>query len=221
MLKAVIFDMDGVLVDSEPLWCVVMIKGFKSVGLDFTEADSKKTTGMRLDEVIKYWHKKFNWDNKTVFELHDEIIDDLCRMIEEKGVPMKGAVEAVEFFKAQGLKIGLASSSNNKLINTVIKKLGIARHFEAVHSAEFLPFGKPHPQVFLECAKELEVHPEECLVIEDSLNGVIAAKAARMKAIAVPDAEHAGDKRFVIADVQLTSLKEINENTIQELIRNH
>ena len=221
MLKAVIFDMDGVLVDSEPLWCVVMIKGFKSVGLDFTEADSKKTTGMRLDEVIKYWHKKFNWDNKTVFELHDEIIDDLCRMIEEKGVPMKGAVEAVEFFKAQGLKIGLASSSNNKLINTVIKKLGIARHFEAVHSAEFLPFGKPHPQVFLECAKELEVHPEECLVIEDSLNGVIAAKAARMKAIAVPDKEHADDKRFVIADMQLKSLLDINEAILQQIIITH
>lgn len=221
MLKAVIFDMDGVLVDSEPMWRIVMVKGFRGVGLDFTEADCRKTTGMRLDEVVKFWHKKHQWESKSVFELHDEIIDDLCLMIEEKGVPIVGAVEAVEFFKSHKMKIGLASSSNNKLINTVIKKLGIAKHFDAVHSAEYLPYGKPHPQVFLECAHSLEVHPEECLVIEDSVNGVIAAKAAKMKAIAVPDAEHAGDKRFVIADVQLGSLKEITEETLKLIRSKH
>ncbi len=221
MLKAVIFDMDGVLVDSEPMWRIVMVKGFRSVGLDFTEADCRKTTGMRLDEVVKYWHKKHNWEGKSVYEVHDEIIDDLCLMIEEKGVPMSGAVEAVEFFKSHKLKIGLASSSNNKLINTVIKKLGIAKHFDAVHSAEYLPFGKPHPQVFLECATSLEVHPEECLVIEDSVNGVIAAKAAKMKAIAVPDTEHANDKRFVIADIQLNSLNDITEEILKLIKSKH
>lgn len=221
MLKAVIFDMDGVLVVSEPMWRIVMIKGFRSVGLDFTEADCRKTTGMRLDEVVKYWYKKNPWEGKSAYELHDEIIEDLCVMIMEKGVPIEGAVEAVEFFKSHNLKIGLASSSNNKLINTVIKKLGIVKHFEAVHSAEYLPYGKPHPQVFLECARSLQVQPEECLVIEDSVNGVIAAKAASMKVIAVPDTEHANDKRFVIADVQLNSLNEITEDILKLIKSKH
>jgi len=217
MLKAVIFDMDGVLVDSEPMWRIVMIKGFCSVGLDFTEADCRKTTGMRLDEVIEHWHKLTPWDSKSNKELHDEIIDDLCAMIMDKGVAMSGAIEAIEYFAKKNFKIGLASSSNNKLIATVIKKLGVEKHFESINSAEHLAYGKPHPQVFLDCANDLGVKPENCLVIEDSVNGVIAAKAAKMKAIAVPDAEHCNDKRFAIADVCLTSLLEMNDSILEKL----
>jgi len=149
--------------------------------------------------------------------LHDEIIDNLCVMIENKGEPMRGALEAIKFFVRKGFKIGLASSSNSKLINTVIKKLGVQKYFQAVHSAEYLPYGKPHPQVFLNCAHELEVKPEECIVIEDSVNGVIAAKAAKMKAIAIPDAEHRNDKRFAIADVFLHSLEDINNSVLEKI----
>jgi sugar-phosphatase len=214
MVKAVIFDMDGVLVDSEPFWRSVMIKGFKTVGLNLTEADCRKTTGMRLDEVIEFWKNNQSWENKTSLQLHDEIIDDLCKTIEQKGIELKGTTYALNFFKLKNLKIGLASSSNNKLINTVIKKLGITHFFNAVHSAENLPFGKPHPQVFLNCADSLEVLPTECLVIEDSVNGIIAAKAAKMFTIAIPDNEHRNDKRFVIADLCLNNLTEINEQSL-------
>ncbi|MCD6066361.1 MAG: HAD-superfamily hydrolase, subfamily variant 3 [Bacteroidetes bacterium] len=218
MLKAVIYDMDGVLVDSEPMWRVVMVKGFCSVGLDFTENDCRKTTGMRLDEVVDYWHRIHQWEGKSTGILHDEIIDDLCAMIEKQAEPMAGAVESIRLFREKGLKIGLASSSNHRLIKTVLKRLGLEQDFEAVHSAEYLPYGKPHPQVFLECAKDLQVKPEECLVIEDSVNGVIAAKAAKMKAIAVPDQEHKDDKRFVIADMQLQSLNDITNETIKRFL---
>jgi len=214
MVKAVIFDMDGVLVDSEPFWRLVMINGFKTVGLNLTEADCRKTTGMRLDEVIEFWKGKQSWENKTSLQLHDEIIDDLCKTIVQKGEELKGTTYALSFFKSKNLKIGLASSSNNKLINTVIKKLGITHFFDSVHSAEYLPFGKPHPQVFLNCAESLSVSPTECLVIEDSVNGIIAAKAAKMFTIAVPDAEHKDDKRFVLADLCLNNLTEINEQSL-------
>jgi sugar-phosphatase len=214
MLKAVIFDMDGVLVDSEPYWRASMIKGFKTVDLILTEADCRKTTGMRLDEVIAFWKKKKPWSNKTNLQLHDEIIADLCKTIEEKGSELKGTSEALNFFKSHHFKIGLASSSNNLLINTVVKKLGILSFFNAIHSAEHLPYGKPHPQVFLNCAEALGVKPEECLVIEDSLNGVIAAKAAKMFSIAIPDEEHRNDKRFNIADCCINSLSDINEKTL-------
>ena len=213
-MRAVIFDMDGVLVDSEPFWRLVMIKGFKTVGLNLTEADCRKTTGMRLDEVIEFWKGKHNWVNKTSMQLHDEIIDDLCETITQKGIELKGTSHALNYFKSKNIKIGLASSSNNKLINTVLKKLGIAHFFDAIHSAEHLPYGKPHPQVFLNCAESLEVPPIECLVIEDSVNGIIAAKAAKMLTIAIPDEEHKNDKRFVIADLCLNNLTEINEQSL-------
>jgi len=220
MLKAVLFDMDGVLVDSEPYWRQSMINGFKTVGLNITENDCRKTTGMRLDEVIAFWKKKQNWENKTNLQLHDEIISDLCKTIEEKGKELEGTTNALHYFKSKNFKIGLASSSNNLLINTVIKKLGITHFFNAIHSAEHLPFGKPHPQVFLNCADSLAVHPQECLVIEDSVNGIIAAKAAKMYTIAIPDAEHRNDKRFIIADCMIQSLSEINEETLSGFFNN-
>jgi sugar-phosphatase len=214
MLKAVIFDMDGVLVDSEPFWRQSMIKGFKTVGLTISESDCRKTTGMRLDEVISFWKKQKNWTNKSNLQLHDEIISDLCTSIEKYGKELEGTTSALTFFESKKFKIGLASSSNNLLIDTVIKKLGLHHFFNAIHSAEHLPYGKPHPQVFLNCAESLSVHPEECLVIEDSLNGIIAAKAAKMKTIAIPDAEHRNDKRFIIADCFVKSLSEINDELL-------
>lgn len=214
MLKAVIFDMDGVIVDSEPYWRQSMIKGFNSVGLNITENDCRKTTGMRLDEVISFWKKQYNWTNKSNLQLHDEIIFDLCKSIETSGKELEGTTAALIYFKAKKFKIGLASSSNNLLINTVINKLGLHHFFDAIHSAEHLPYGKPHPQVFLNCADSLFVHPEECLVIEDSLNGIIAAKAAKMKTIAIPDEEHRNDKRFIIADCFVKSLLEINDELL-------
>lgn len=219
MLKAVIFDMDGVLVDSEPFWRQSMIKGFKTVGFTISESDCRKTTGMRLDEVIAYWKKQHNWENKTNTQLHNEIIADLCKTIEVRGKELEGTSKALQFFKSKNYKIGLASSSNNLLINTVIKKLEIQHYFDAIHSAEHLPYGKPHPQVFLNCAASLAVQPEECLVIEDSVNGIIAAKAAKMSAIAIPDAEHSSDKRFVIADYVIESLSNINEKVLSVFLK--
>jgi mannitol-1-/sugar-/sorbitol-6-/2-deoxyglucose-6-phosphatase len=209
-IKAVIFDMDGVLVDSEPLWRIAMVQGFKEAGIEFTEEDCITTTGMRFDEVVKHWNLKRPFQTKSPLQLHDDVIDHLCELITIHAVEMTGAVETLELCKSAGFYTGLATSSNSKIIQSVLKKINAEHYFDAIISAEHLPFGKPHPQVFLNCAEKINVHPNNCLVIEDSVNGVIAAKAAHMKVVAVPDAMHFDDPRFSISDYKLQSLAEFH-----------
>lgn len=199
-LKAVIFDMDGVLVDSEPLWRKAMVIGFNRAGIPFTEEDCRKTTGMRFKEVVEIWLNHFNIKTITVSDLENQVLDILVNLIETEGKPMPGILESLVYAREKGLKTGLATSSSNRLLNAVLLKLQIEKLFDAIVSAEFMPYGKPHPEVFLVCAQKLDVHPTECLVVEDSVNGVVAAKAAQMKVIAVPDAEHNHLKQFAVAD---------------------
>lgn len=213
MLKqfdAVIYDMDGVIIDSEPFWRQAEIKVFQTVGLNLTEADCMKTTGFRFDEVVDFWYHQQPWQGKTVQQIHDEVIDEMESAITHHAHEMKGVHASLEFFKNNGLRIALASSSAMRLIKATVKKLKIEHYFESLSSAEHEKYGKPHPAVFLRAAERMELKPERCLVIEDSFNGVLAAKSAKMKCIAIPDVHGQNDIRFSIADWKLKSLDEIN-----------
>jgi HAD superfamily hydrolase (TIGR01509 family) len=207
-VKAVIFDMDGVIIDSEPLWRRAMITGFNTIGLNFTEEDCRKTTGMRFKEVVNHWFAHHIVRDHNPDELHDKVIYHLVELIKQEGNPMKGVPEALEHLKEKGVLIGLATSSSHVLMDTVLEKLYIHHYFSTITSAEFLEYGKPHPEVFLNCAKGLKTNPHHCLVIEDSLNGIIAAKAAQMQVAAIPDTEHAPDPRFILADHRFNNLHE-------------
>lgn len=208
-IKAVIFDMDGVLIDSEPLWRLAMIKGFNDIGIDFTDEDCRKTTGMRFKEVVKHWFFHHNIRHIEPEELDKNVINHLIDLIHTKGMPIDGAPQLLEHLKSHHLPIGLATSSSHALMDAVLTKIESRHFFKSVVSAEFLKYGKPHPEVFLKCAEELGIDPQHCLVIEDSVNGVISAKAAHMKVVAVPDKEHFDDPRFILADYKLNSLKDI------------
>ena len=120
--------------------------------------------------------------------------------------------------KSKGLKIGLATSSPSRLIDVVVDKLGIREYFSAFSSAEHLVFGKPHPQVFIDCAKSLDTIPVECLCFEDSFHGMIAAKAARMKCIVVPAPFMKDEPRWHAADLQLNSLQELTGTLLDSII---
>ncbi len=208
-MKAVIFDMDGVIIDSEYLWRRAMIEGFTEIGIPFTDADCRVTTGMRFKEVIEYWFKSHNYSSLTVSEFDTLVVDKLCLLIKKEGKPMKGVLEAFEFLKINNFKIGLATSSNVELMETVIETLQLGDYFDALCSAQHLTHGKPHPQVFINCAQELGVHASHCLVVEDSVNGVIAGKAAHMKVVAIPEEEQKHNPKFSIADYKLDSLLEL------------
>ena len=123
--------------------------------------------------------------------------------------------EAVALCKAQGLKVGLASASPLVMLEKVLNMFELRDQFDALASAEHLPWSKPHPQVYLNCAAALGVDPQRCVALEDSVNGMIASKAARMRAIVVPEAENSRDPRVVLADVKLPSLQAL---TVEALL---
>lgn len=216
-MKAVIFDMDGVMIDSEPLWKIAEVEGFAKVGINLTHIDCEETVGLRIDEVVKIWHQKVGWQNKSIEEVSDDIVSILIREIHDKGKALEGLYEALEHIKQNNLKLALATSSYQNIIEAVMHKLKIEDYFEVIHSAQFETLGKPHPAVFLTTASKLNVNPTDCLVIEDSLNGVIAAKSARMKVVAIPEKSHTYDQRLIIADKIFNSLLDIDIKELKKL----
>jgi mannitol-1-/sugar-/sorbitol-6-/2-deoxyglucose-6-phosphatase len=210
-IEAVIFDMDGVIIDSEPLWRRAMIQSFVQIGIPFTDEHCRLTTGLRFTEVADFWFKRHDIRNISVIEFDELVINRLCDLIVEEGKTMKGVNESLFYFKEKGLKIGLGTSSNHKLMNTVVDVLSIRHFFDELCSAELLQYGKPHPEVFLNCADRLKVNPRNCLVIEDSVNGLIAAKAAQMKVLAIPEDINKNNPKFSIADYSFDSLLEVIE----------
>jgi len=206
----VIYDMDGLIINTEPFWREAEIKVFGTVGLQLTDADCIETTGFRFDEVVDYWWQRQPWQGKSKQQIHDEVIDEMEKYITHHAIEMEGVRESLAYFKASGIRIALASSSAMRLIKATVTKLGIEDYFELLVSAEHETYGKPHPAVFLRTAETLKVSPHKCLVLEDSFYGLLAAKAAKMKCILVPDAIHYDDPRFAIADWKLKTLKDLN-----------
>ena len=153
--------------------------------------------------------------SQNVEKVEADSLKKVTGLIIEKGIQMEGVTSSLNHFKAKGYKIALASSSAQSLIETVLDKLNIANEFEIVNSAEQLEYGKPHPEIFIKTAKHLNVKPIDCLVIEDSFHGVLAAKAAVMKVIAIPEEEYYNDPRFSIADYNIKSLNEITKLTFE------
>jgi sugar-phosphatase len=206
--EAVIFDMDGVLIDSEPLWKIAMEEVFSALGSKLKKEDFQKTVGLRIDEVIHFWNLQENWGITDESEVEEAIIVKMEELIAANPHPLEGVIETLHYLKSKKIPIGLATSSSSRLIKIVLDSLTIRSLFNFFHSAEMEQYGKPHPAVYLTVAKKLAVLPEKCLVIEDSLNGIISAKAAKMKAVCIPEKTHLVEPRLILADYQFESMTE-------------
>jgi HAD superfamily hydrolase (TIGR01509 family) len=219
MIKAVIFDMDGLLIDSEPLWQEAEFDEFTKVGVPMTREMCTQTIGLRINEVVDYWFTRYPWENIEHDALEKRIMKRVIELVKEKGNPKAGVHQIIQFMKTQKIRMALASSSFYDIIHAVLTKLQIADSFEVIHSAEDEKHGKPHPAIYLSTAAELGVLPQECIAIEDSLNGVLSAKAARMKCIAVPDSSMHYNEKLIIADMQLQSLADMNDEKWREIMQ--
>lgn len=217
MINTVIFDMDGLLIDSEPLWWQAMQEVFATVGVALTIEQAHHTTGLRTVEVVDYWHNFFKWEGKSTEQVTNEIIDSVTAKIVAEGKAMEGLEYILNYFEKKQFKIGLASSSPLRLIEAAVKHFGIKDRFQVISSAEFETHGKPHPAVYLSCAKALGSTPLQCVAFEDSVTGMTAAKAARMKVVVVPEVHNRNNIRYALADVQLTSLTEFNDDILATL----
>ncbi len=207
---AAIFDLDGLLVDSEPLWVRAELECFAAVGLRLQPAECAQTTGLRIDEVVAYWHDRRPWQGQSQQAVADAIIDRVEQLLSTEVVARPGAVELVRRLAQAGVPLAVASSSAPRLIDAALGRIGLADLLPLRCSAADQPYGKPHPAVYLAAASALGMPPDRCIALEDSLNGVIAAAAARMGVIAVPEAAHRTDPRFRLADLVLSSLVQLD-----------
>mgnify|MGYP001627371959 FL=1 len=210
-LNTVIFDIDGLLIDSEPLWNEAAAELFQQYGVNMTEEQYKSTTGLRTKEFVQWWFQYFNIGNSELKRAEEKIVELVLHKIEKKGKIMPGVPYIFDFFQRKSFKIGLATSSPPALIDLVVQLSGIEKYLHATASAEDLAYGKPHPQVYLNCAASLGSNPTSCICFEDSFNGMIAAKAARMKCVIVPHSSQQKDQRWGAADLKLSSLQNFGE----------
>lgn len=217
MIKAVIFDMDGVLIDSEPLWQEAEKLVFSRVGIQLTTKMCTETMGMRIDEVVKYRHEKQPWQGKSLNDIESEILDETETLITLKGEVMEGVGYILSFFQRKNIRLALASSSNMRIINTVIKKLNLEDSFEIIHSGEFEEFGKPDPAIYLSTLKKMDLIADEAFAIEDSYNGLLSAKAANLKTVVIPEECVWHENKYDIANLKIKSLLEFSDQHLKLL----
>jgi sugar-phosphatase len=209
--------MDGLLIDSEILWNEAELEILGDLGVPISRDACRGTKGMFVGEVTEYWFTQYPWAGPTPSEVAVTIVDRVIALLLSKGELKPGAEYAIGMCEERELRLAVASSSQYRLIDTALEHFGLRHHFALVHSAEDEQWGKPHPAVFLTAAAKLGAAPRRCLVWEDAPAGVVAAKAASMACIAVP--EHGEEHRpaFALADVVLGSLLEMDEERFDAL----
>jgi HAD superfamily hydrolase (TIGR01509 family) len=207
-IEAVVFDMDGVLVDSEPLHVEAARRSLAAYGVGYSDAENSEFTGFTDLEVFAILKRRHGL-TPTVDELARRFADGLIALLQRQAVPLPGVPGVLVSLRQAGYRLALASSSSLEIIATTLRTLRITEHFPIVVSSVEVGRGKPAPDVFLAAASRLGLPPSRCLVVEDSRNGVLAAKRAGMACVAVPCGVTRGQD-FAEADVVLDSLEALS-----------
>jgi len=209
-IAAAIFDMDGLLIDSEPLWQDAELACFLPLGVPVTRDLCRESAGRRIDEVVRLWHQRFGWDGPTVEEMVERVLETVTELILQRAEPLPGVLDTMTALQECGIPMAIASSSPPALIEAVVGALKIDDYLELTHSGVHEERGKPDPAVFLSTARKLGVAPHCCLVFEDAPAGVTAARRAGMRVVAVPSVFDPSEPAFSQADQVLGSLREFD-----------
>lgn len=213
MIEAVIFDLDGVILDSEELWDEVRENLAREREGQWHEGAQPDMMGMSSREWSVYMHERIGLPEPPE-EINAEVVRRMLERYRRELPLIPGAVEAVECLGARW-PLGLASSSNRELIDAALEASDLARHFRVTVSSEEVARGKPAPDVYLEAARRLAVAPESCAAVEDSHNGIRSAKAAGMRTIAIPNQRFPpGEDALGEADVALDAIAELTPEVV-------
>ena len=218
MIEAVVFDLDGLLLDSEQVWDQAREQLAKERGGRWHDQAQKDMMGMSSTEWSRYMHDRIGLPEPPE-EINREVVERLEAIYREHLPAIPGAREAVERLAARW-PLGLASSSNRELIDLALELLGVKHLFAATVSSEEVARGKPAPDVYLEAARRLGVDPTHAAAVEDSNNGILSAKAAGMRVVAIPNRHFPpGEDALAQADVVLDSLEELTPEAVGPELR--
>jgi len=213
--------MDGLLIDSEVLWHEAEIEILGALGVPLAIDGCRTTKGMFVHEVTEHWFARYPWSGPAPAVVAATIVDRVIELILTKGQMKPGALHAVDLCAGLGLSLAVASSSEYRLIDAALSHFGLRERFGVIHSAEDEEYGKPHPAVFLTAAHRMSVPPKRCVVWEDAPAGVLAAKAASMACVAVPEPGEGNHPAFGLADLVVDSLERVGASSLRLVARDH
>lgn len=214
-IEAVIFDMDGVLADSEPLYHLSLNQVLQAHGYSLSDEDNRIILGTTVEFTWQTLKDRFQLDGKLEdwIGVYDEV---LLKNLKENIEPSPGLYDLLDSLDARGLPFGLASSSQGNWVDVILTILGVKDRFRVVMSGDMVTDGKPHPEIYLTAAGKLGVEPTRCLVFEDSPHGIRAGKAAGMTVVAVLT-DMTRDLDISVADHQIESLADFDLSLLQSL----
>lgn len=216
-MKAVIFDMDGVIIDSEPIHFEVDKQTFKDLGYNVSVEELGKYVGTTNEYMLTEIKKKYNI-NKSIEEIISYKVEMTKRKVMESNLePIEGIKELLSELKNKDIPTAIASSSPRDFIDVVVSKFKLKNYFKFIVSGEEVKRGKPAPDIYFETAKKLGINPRDCIVIEDSENGVLAAKTAGMKCIGFQNV-NSGNQDLSKADIIVNSIKDVNTKNTEILL---
>lgn len=221
MLKAVIFDMDGVIIDSEPIHKKVEKRIFKKLGVNISEEEHNSYIGMTSKGMWNEIKVRHNFQKSfSVEELIEMEVKNYIELLQSSRNidPINGVVEFIDELHKNHIKLAIASSAVRKSIETVVKMFELEKYFEIRISGEDIKKGKPAPDIFLMAARNLGVKPKDCIVVEDSKNGVYAAKEAGMKCIGFRNL-NSGNQDLSFSDMIIRGFTDINYKKLHNLYK--
>ncbi len=217
MIDAIIFDLDGTIINSEPLWLEAGKQVLSEEGLLLTDKEMMRTEGLSTRDAVKLFYSRFKNPGKTIDEVTKSINTRALELILGKGKLQPGIMDMIYLFSENNIPLAVASSTVKHLIDDILVHFSLNKYFSVVCSAESEPYGKPHPGIYLTAAKKLNADPEKCVAIEDSFYGMIAAKAARMKLIVYLEGGKSRDTKYDFADLKLESFHNFSPSDLEYL----